>query len=483
MKTPAKVRQATLRKTALCAVFSALCGLGALYTHTAQAFCGFYVGKADASLYNKASKVIIARDGDRQVISMQNDYQGPLSEFAMVVPVPSVLSRDQIHVGNSLLFDRVDAYSAPRLTEYYDENPCAQPVMAMRAMAVMDAAPMEKVKKTAENLGVKVEATYTIGEYDIVLLSAQQSGGLAEWLTQSGYKLPAGLDAKLEPYIKQNMKFFVAKVNLGEQAKTGFKTLRPIQFAFDSKRFMLPIRLGMVNATQAQDLIIYVLSRQGRVEAANYRTIKMPANVDLPLFIRKDFGTIYKQIFQQQWEKEDKKVVFTEYMWDVKACDPCAADPLTPKELRQMGAYWEQLPEDSTKDAEKTPANSKRAPAMVQPWMPPWLDQPQSTFLTRLHVRYTPQTFSEDLMLTETKDSEFFQSRYVIRHPWNGQPKTCPYASSYFKHLRERDNKNLEQLSHLTGWSLSDISKRYPDADVTPASQAAPAAWWKDLWR
>ena len=44
------------------------------------------------------------------------------------------------------------------------------------------------------------------------------------------------------------MRFFVAKVNLAEQAKLGFTYLRPLQVAYESPKFMLPIRLGMVNA-------------------------------------------------------------------------------------------------------------------------------------------------------------------------------------------------------------------------------------------
>ena len=90
----------------------------------AQAFCGFYVGKADAALFNEASQVIMARDGDRTVISMANDYAGPLSEFALVVPVPTVLKRDQVHIGDPAIFARIDGWSAPRLAEYHDDNPC-----------------------------------------------------------------------------------------------------------------------------------------------------------------------------------------------------------------------------------------------------------------------------------------------------------------------------------------------------------------------
>ena len=62
----------------------------AFIAEPARAFCGFYVAKADANLYNRASQVVIARDGNRTVLTMANDYQGEPKDFALVVPVPVV---------------------------------------------------------------------------------------------------------------------------------------------------------------------------------------------------------------------------------------------------------------------------------------------------------------------------------------------------------------------------------------------------------
>jgi hypothetical protein len=106
------------------------------------------------------------------------------------------------------------------------------------------------------------------------------------------------------------MKFFVAKVNLAEQAKTGFSMLRPLQFAYESEKFMLPIRLGMANANGPQDLIAYMLTKNGRVETSNYRTVKMPANMDLPVFLKQgdEFRNFYKGMFGEQAKKEGFRI-------------------------------------------------------------------------------------------------------------------------------------------------------------------------------
>src|SRR5579863_1896026 len=93
---------------------------------SAHAFCGFYVGKAGAELYNHASQVVLVRDQDRTVITMSNDFQGSLRDFALVVPVPTLLEKEQIHIGDRKLIDRIDGYSAPRLVEYFDPNPCEE---------------------------------------------------------------------------------------------------------------------------------------------------------------------------------------------------------------------------------------------------------------------------------------------------------------------------------------------------------------------
>ena len=53
---------------------------------------------------------------------MVNDFQGSPKEFALVVPVPTFLKREQIHVGDKALVDHLDAYSAPRLVEYFDRG-------------------------------------------------------------------------------------------------------------------------------------------------------------------------------------------------------------------------------------------------------------------------------------------------------------------------------------------------------------------------
>jgi hypothetical protein len=415
----------------------------------AHAFCGFYVAKGDTKIFNRASQVVIVRDQDRTVMTMANDFQGSARDFAVVIPVPTAIERGQIHVAEKALIDHLDAYSSPRLVEYFDPDPCAvlEPPPPMRN-AVSEAITVSgaKSRDRAQSLGVTIEAKYTVGEYDILILSAKQSSGLETWLTENGYTLPKGAASVLGSYIRQNMHFFVAKVNLGEQARLGFNYLRPLQVAYESPKFMLPIRLGTVNANGAQELFVYAITTRGRVETTNYKTVKLPSDVDVPLFVRKDFAPFYKALFTEQVKREEMSAVFLEYAWNMSWCDPCASEPLSQSELRNLGVFW--------------------------------LDAGSNVFLTRLHVRYDGAHFPEDLVFQETGDQRSFQARYVLHHPAN--PGQCDAAIAYRRDLRQRQEREATNVADLTGWSVSDM-RRKMHLDVASATPAEKK-WWEKIW-
>src|SRR5437764_15441545 len=90
-------------------------------------FGGVYVSCADQTLFNNATQVVLMRDGMRTVLSMQNNYQGPPQDFAMVVPVPVVLQKENVKTLSKDIFQKVDKLAAPRLVEYWEQDPCLRP--------------------------------------------------------------------------------------------------------------------------------------------------------------------------------------------------------------------------------------------------------------------------------------------------------------------------------------------------------------------
>src|SRR5678815_1897779 len=274
---------------------------------------------------------------------------------------------------------------------------------------------------------VRVEAQYTVGEYDIVILSATQSGALLDWLHDHGYRVPAKAEKLVGVYLRQGLKFFVAKVNLGEQSKLASRKLRPLQIAYESPRFMLPIRLGMVNANGPQELFVYTLTPNGRVETTNYRVVKMPTGTEVPIFVRNDFPAFARATFDRAVAKEGMRTVFLEHAWNASWCDPCAGPPVDQEELRELGAAW--------------------------------LADARPGFGSRLHARYDAASFPEDLVFQETANTENFQARYVTRTPFQGKCD-CAAGAEYKKALMARHDSQRIALAELTGWSHENVRQR-----------------------
>jgi hypothetical protein len=415
----------------------------------AEAFCGFYVAGADTQLFNDATMVVLMRDGKRTVLAMQNDYQGPPEDFALVVPVPVVLSEETVKTLPKEVFDRVDKLASPRLVEYWEEDPCSprhEYDKLVRGGAIPSSAPADG-EGSAEDYGVKVEAQFTVAEYEIVILSASDSTGLDSWLRDNGYKIPPGAEPLLRPYVEEGMKFFVAKVDTSkvvfESRPDGSKraTLSPLRFHYDSDQFALPIRLGLINApgdqggkVGAQDLIVHVLARNTRYQVANYPNVTIPTNLEVKDETRERFGQFYVSLFDHTLAQNPKAVV-TEYAWAANTCDPCPEPALTLAELVTLGA--DVLPSYA---AQLGGGGQQQVDSSLE-----W-SIPSEFVLTRLHARYDSSTLGEDLVFEEAPAiaggreflqndgqlergsqpyaSNNFQARYIIRHPWTG-PIAC----------------------------------------------------------
>ena len=382
---------------------------------SAHAFCGFYVGGAGADLYNKATMVVMMREGTRTVLSMQNAYEGPPENFAMVVPVPAVLSEEDVHTLPEELFAKVDRLAAPRLVEYWEQDPCAPPMPPPQPMAMAMAVDEEATEDEGGggDLGVTIEAQFAVGEYDIVILSARDSSGLDTWLRREGYHIPEGAEPVLRPYVEAGTKFFVARVDTSriERWENGRAMLSPLRVQYESDQFMLPVRLGLVNSAGTQDLIVHILARGQRYEVANYDNVTIPTNLRVTTGVRNEFGPFYASLFDRLLAEHENSVV-TEYAWDAGSCDPCPGPTLDPNDLTTLGLDVIGAP-------------------------------PYGWTLTRLHYRYQASSLGEDLVFRPAPaivggrgmpDAEgvltrevtpagtnAFQGRYAILHPWEGE--------------------------------------------------------------
>lgn len=324
----------------------------------AEAFCGFYVSSGEQPLYNSATQVVLMREGTKTILSMRNNYRGPAEDFAMVVPVPVVLQKDQVKTLDDAIFDRLNQFTAPRLVEYYEKNPCANRRLMKKSSAMDRALPQSAENKDAVANAVVVEAQFEVGEYEIVVLSAKESNALQSWLETNAYTIPAGAEEVLQSYITQGHYFFVARVNASKVKfdEKGHAVLSPLRFDYDSEDFGLPVRLGLLNARGEQDLLVHIISRQGRYEVANGNNMTIPTNLIVDDVVKDRFADFYEALFSRVHE-ENPDAVITEYAWGGKGtasqqwtlpvkCDPCTEPTSSPwqKELLSLGADLLEAP-------------------------------------------------------------------------------------------------------------------------------------------
>lgn len=299
----------------------------------ASAFCGFYVNKAGGQLYADATRVVLMRDGKTTALTMQNNYAGPTEDFAMVVPVPQILQKENFKTLPHDVMDNIDKVTAPRLVEYWKPRRAKRGFGRIRGIGSTLGSP-----GPATSPKVAVEAEFTVGEYNIVVLSAKEATALDTWLRKANYNIPKGAAPYFEPYIQQGMYFFVARVDVSKVTfQDGKALLSPLRFHYESDDFSLPIRLGLINARGEQDLIVYTLGENQRYEVANRKNVFIPTNIEVDESVKDNFAGFYEEVFKTAIEQEPDAVV-TEYAWQAGKCDPCPpGGALRQKDLMNFG--------------------------------------------------------------------------------------------------------------------------------------------------
>ena len=381
---------------------AAIGGLAALIVPAAaQAFCGTYVGEAGAELTSGASKVVMVRDGNRTVLTLANDVEGSVKDFAVVIPVPEVLSEEDVRVLDPAILDTVAEYSGPRLVTYqcsdfaYDEYYAdgANACFGCNGDDAYYAAEDTDHDSNEQALDVTVEAEFAAGEYDIVILSSEDSEDLLTWLNQEGYGVTAEARELLGEYIEGGSKFMAAKVRLDDVPTSGgFEGrpyLSPLQIAYASEAFSLPIRLGTVNSPGEQDLVVYAITTadQGSVGIANYDEFSLSAATfdNECLFDEETQGSLTEYIdgkMDAAIAANDGAAWTMTYTWSPSWCDPCPpGGSLDDETVAELGF-------------EKGVSNAH---------------------FPRLWMRYSAEAATQDLVLYAVGGGSQEQLRYIVR--------------------------------------------------------------------
>jgi hypothetical protein len=313
-----------------------------------------------APLSFDTAQVAITREGQRTTFSVSINPVGDPQQFALVLPVPTVLKESDIRTLDTTIFERLNGYTGPR---HVNDAGCAQPQSDQDDSSNGGGVGGERGT-------VEVEASYLVGDYQVVILSAEESLSLEAWLSSNGYHLPDGADERLAEYIDMGSYFLAAKVAEGADLADG-SSLAPLQVGYDSDGFTIPLRLATLNSPGEQDMVIYAITpldtrAGGRVGIANYPEFTVPdrcrwgdpSGGD-------DFMAFYETAFTEAWESTGDAGWTVEYAGAWNDCNPCSATSITAEDIAALG----------------------------------FTGEPAEHHLTRIRSRYTPAQATQDLVL------------------------------------------------------------------------------------
>lgn len=381
------------------AVFTVACAAVLCVSSGARAFVGFHVTRG-APAASEASAVVVMRDGDTTIVTTRTSYRGPPVDSAFVVPVPPGVDRGGVRALDPDALDRIDRSSAPRLVEH-GRSPC--PVGPADRLAL----------------------ARSLGEPEAIVAYGVDASEIARWLRARGYLVPDELATAVRSYVEAGYGFLVARLDASRATtrQDGRAYPPPLRFHYRSEEIVLPLRLADLGGTRRHDLVVHVLDRGHRREAANRPNVLAPTNLEMFSAARERFGEVYATIVDRVLERHPGAIV-TEYAWDAGACDPCTAAPLGPADLDALGRGV----------GGAAPASSE---GFVLTRLHTWTGGvPQTDLVLR---RAPPIAGGRhrslrdgrlDVHIDRRGDTNAFQAHYVIRRPQGRRVACVPPARS-----------------------------------------------------
>jgi len=493
---------------------SALLGLGLSLTAAApaHAFPGFLASKKSTDIKVHSTQMVVMKKGNATAVSVMPDYEGSLEPFAMVLVVPGDVTADRVTTLNREYVDRLDALSAPRFHEYWEQDPCdpgpveqewQRNMKADSGSAFLGGGEMPQgTQKVAKELSLDVEAKKKEGEYSFSLLGKDDQ--VTAWLKSKGYTAPAGADQAVAPYLQAGMRLVVAQVDPNRVELVGGDRaqLSPIRFWTEQPYDTIPDRVGLLNAPDKQELIVYVLDTEQRFESKNYNNLFPPTNVEVDFAVKERIGEFYNAL-GDLIEAKTPSSFLLEYAWPSEGCgEPCATEPLQIAELLSLGgdvfeqsvskedknpkppeltkeekdAFKEatkELKPKERKEKEKQAKEDRQTVATRQA-----LVARHKYVVSRLHYRYDAKSLPNDPKIgaasgaveggvatpkgqkaeapTDVKPASAnkFQVRYNNFHPWVPVIQ-CPNPERYRWGKAPRDYRGLRKT-----WIAEDLTRK-----------------------
>lgn len=340
-----------------------------LWAARSAAFPALYVGKDDAPRFAETTQVVLMLGADISVVSVMADYEGPLTPFALLMPVPSDVVASRVSTIKRRFVTRLEQLSAPRFHTFYEQDPCFEGPVEQQweehkyargrgFLAPPYMPPVDAHYKVPNELSRPTDPLFKGSESEFVyhVLPRPSAAEVRGWLRGKGYRMGGRELESLEPYLRDN-NLLIAEVRVGWIELLGPRRAQLGAIRYWSRRPSTRIasRLGLLNARGEQDLIVYVLHPGRRFEAKNYENVFLPTNVGVEIGAARRLSRIYNALFDVQRSRTPGAMIH-EFAWSTEGCgEPCQNAPLDLRELMSLGA-------DVVESQTVPPAERIRAP-------------------------------------------------------------------------------------------------------------------------
>jgi hypothetical protein len=227
--------------------------------------CGcFALPSPSTPVVQAGERILFAHDGNDVIAYIQISYQGQASEFGWLVPLPTVPT---LELGSDLLFTALEQNTQPQYQLSTKRLFCSGGSSTSTGSiggcgdsaengAFTPQAPYDAGMSSAD-LGSSspVVEKSSIGPYDYVVLKADDSTAMFQWLSDNRYFVPSGTMNAVTPYIHPGAFFLALKLRAGETAGD----IQPIVLRYASDLAMIPIILTSVGAIPNMGVEVFEL--------------------------------------------------------------------------------------------------------------------------------------------------------------------------------------------------------------------------------
>jgi hypothetical protein len=309
------------RKAALAVCFSVL--LITAWVRLALADGGIFPFILLGVSHSADQRAILVFDPETKTETMvlSTMYVGQPADFAWIIPVPNLPSRDQIAIwdGGELAFWELFDKTEPRLKT--EPQFLQMPILSLGGCEHCGRpAPVAGEPSDSGFVGVKVVDRLQIKGLDITLLNAQSATDLTGWLNANGYRYPEGAVNVIEHYIAKGWSFVAVKVDTPDEESqstpsslwSGYFPRDPLKLTFRTDQFVFPMRISSVSSRPSGSAILLYVFAPYRVRAENFPTVEMKPP-SLTADTLSALRLAYQEAFQKLLDQPQGRALVVEY--------------------------------------------------------------------------------------------------------------------------------------------------------------------------